>query len=35
MARVEDIPGIKHILQPLEESGALIRRSNEEVSICF
>ncbi|XP_057501345.1 probable amino-acid acetyltransferase NAGS1, chloroplastic isoform X2 [Actinidia eriantha] len=31
MARVADIPGIKQILQPLEESGALIRRTEEEL----
>ena len=31
MAKLEDIPGIKQVIQPLEESGALIRRSNEEL----
>lgn len=31
MARVDDIPGIKQVIRPLEESGALIPRSNEEV----
>ncbi|ONK72194.1 uncharacterized protein A4U43_C04F16750 [Asparagus officinalis] len=31
MARVEDIPGIKQLIQPLEESGALIQRSKEEL----
>ncbi|KAM3286098.1 putative amino-acid acetyltransferase NAGS1, chloroplastic [Capsicum chacoense] len=31
MARVSDIPGIKELLQPLEESGTLIRRTDEEL----
>ncbi|KAK4366367.1 hypothetical protein RND71_014247 [Anisodus tanguticus] len=31
MARLSDIPGIKQLLQPLEESGTLIRRSEEEL----
>ncbi|XAR51375.1 Amino-acid N-acetyltransferase, partial [Bertholletia excelsa] len=31
MARVTDIPGIKQIVQPLEESGALVRRTDEEL----
>lgn len=31
MARMEDIPGIKKVIQPLENSGALIRRTHEEV----
>ncbi|MCE3050197.1 putative amino-acid acetyltransferase nags1, chloroplastic [Datura stramonium] len=31
MARLSDIPGIKQLLQPLEESGTLIRRSDEEL----
>lgn len=31
MARATDIPGIKQILQPLEEFGTLIRRTEEEV----
>ncbi|XP_055805307.1 probable amino-acid acetyltransferase NAGS1, chloroplastic [Solanum dulcamara] len=31
MARVSDIPGIKQLLQPLEESGTLIRRTEEEL----
>lgn len=30
-ARTDDIPGIKQLLQPLEESGILIRRTEEEV----
>ncbi|XP_006363818.1 probable amino-acid acetyltransferase NAGS1, chloroplastic [Solanum tuberosum] len=31
MARVSDVPGIKQLLQPLEESGTLIRRTEEEL----
>ncbi|KAJ8567355.1 hypothetical protein K7X08_019563 [Anisodus acutangulus] len=31
MARVSDIHGIKQLLQPLEESGILIRRTEEEL----
>ncbi|XP_052204620.1 probable amino-acid acetyltransferase NAGS2, chloroplastic isoform X2 [Diospyros lotus] len=31
MARAVDIPGIKQIIQPLEESGALVRRTEEEL----
>ncbi|XP_010317758.1 N-acetyl-glutamate synthase isoform X1 [Solanum lycopersicum] len=31
MARLSDIPEIKQLLQPLEESGTLIRRSEEEL----
>ncbi|XP_075097690.1 putative amino-acid acetyltransferase NAGS1, chloroplastic isoform X3 [Nicotiana tabacum] len=31
MARSSDIPGIKQLLQPLEDSGTLIRRSEEEL----
>nr|GMC66285.1 probable amino-acid acetyltransferase NAGS1, chloroplastic [Ipomoea batatas] len=31
MARTDDIPGIKQLLQPLEESGTLIRRTEEEL----
>ncbi|KAL2522662.1 putative amino-acid acetyltransferase NAGS1 [Forsythia ovata] len=31
MARVADLPGIKQLLQPLEESGTLIRRTEEEL----
>ncbi|XVE82946.1 hypothetical protein DITRI_Ditri16bG0046000 [Diplodiscus trichospermus] len=31
MAKVTDIPGIKQIIQPLEESGTLVRRSDEEL----
>ncbi|XP_009630408.1 putative amino-acid acetyltransferase NAGS1, chloroplastic isoform X2 [Nicotiana tabacum] len=31
MARLSDIPGIKQLLQPLEDSGTLIKRSEEEL----
>ncbi|CAN6450131.1 unnamed protein product [Victoria cruziana] len=31
MARMEDIPGIKKVIQPLENSGALVRRTHEEL----
>ncbi|CAA2993499.1 probable amino-acid acetyltransferase NAGS1, chloroplastic [Olea europaea subsp. europaea] len=31
MATVADLPGIKQLLQPLEESGTLIRRTEEEL----
>ncbi|KAF8410238.1 hypothetical protein HHK36_002761 [Tetracentron sinense] len=31
MARVADLPRIKKIIQPLEESGALVQRTNEEL----
>ncbi|KAK9284416.1 hypothetical protein L1049_023588 [Liquidambar formosana] len=31
MARESDIPGIKQIIQPLEEAGTLVRRTNEEL----
>ncbi|KAL7190883.1 hypothetical protein ACSBR2_023036 [Camellia fascicularis] len=31
MARVTDVPRIKQIIQPLEESGALVRRTEEEL----
>lgn len=34
MATVADLPGIKQLLQPLEESGTLIRRTKEEVCSC-
>lgn len=30
-ARVADLPGIEQLVQPLEESGALIRRTDEEL----
>lgn len=33
MARLSDIPEIKQLLQPLEESGTFIRRSEEEVTL--
>lgn len=35
MARSTDLPGIKKVIQPLEESGALVRRTNEEVCISL
>ncbi|XP_058080243.1 probable amino-acid acetyltransferase NAGS1, chloroplastic isoform X1 [Magnolia sinica] len=31
MARVTDLSGIKQLIEPLEESGALVRRTNEEL----
>jgi hypothetical protein len=31
MARVPDFSGIRQILLPLEESGALVRRTDQEV----
>ncbi|CAL5324524.1 unnamed protein product [Camellia sinensis] len=31
IARVTDIPGIKQIIHPLEESGTLVRRTDEEL----
>ncbi|CAA7387833.1 unnamed protein product [Spirodela intermedia] len=31
MARETDVPGMREIIQPLEESGALIRRTNEQL----
>ncbi|XP_057975815.1 probable amino-acid acetyltransferase NAGS2, chloroplastic isoform X2 [Malania oleifera] len=31
MARATDLPGIKQIIQPLEESGKLVRRTDEEM----
>lgn len=34
-ARAADLPGIRRVIQPLEESGALIRRTNEEVYCVF
>lgn len=33
MAREADLDGIRQLLQPLEESGTLIRRTDEEV--CY
>lgn len=35
MATATDLPGIREIMQPLEESGALVRRTDEEVSECM
>jgi len=34
MARVTDLAGIRQIIQPLEESGTLVRRTDEEVGSC-
>lgn len=34
MARVTDLQGIKQILLPLEESGNLVKRTQEEVCTC-
>ncbi|KAI4327338.1 hypothetical protein L6164_019811 [Bauhinia variegata] len=31
MAQVRDLPGIKQLIQPLEASGALVRRTDEEL----
>nr|CAD1832426.1 unnamed protein product [Ananas comosus var. bracteatus] len=31
MARAEDLPGIKRIIQPLEESGVLVQRTDQEL----
>lgn len=31
MARVTDLTGIREIIQPLEASGTLVRRTDEEV----
>ncbi|CAH9142451.1 unnamed protein product [Cuscuta epithymum] len=35
MARATDIPGIKQLLQPLEEYGTLIRRTEEELLVAL
>jgi amino-acid N-acetyltransferase len=32
-AKVEDLAGIRQIIKPLEESGALVRRTDEEVCL--
>lgn len=32
-AKVEDLAGIRQIIKPLEESGALVRRTDEEVRL--
>jgi hypothetical protein len=34
MARATDLAGIRQIIQPLEESGTLVRRTDEEVVSC-
>lgn len=31
MARISDLSGIREIIQPLEASGTLVRRTEEEV----
>jgi amino-acid N-acetyltransferase len=33
MAREEDLSGIRKIIRPLEESGVLVRRTDQEVII--
>lgn len=33
MAKVTDLSGIRQLLLPLEESGTLIRRTDEEVGL--
>lgn len=36
MAQVTDISGIKQLIQPLQESGILVMRTDEEVcSLCL
>lgn len=35
IAKATDLPGIKKVIQPLEESGALVRRTDDEVCICL
>lgn len=35
MATEADLPGIRKLIQPLEQSGALIRRTNEEVNSLY
>lgn len=35
MARVTDLSGIKQIIQPLEDSGVLVQRTDEEVCSCL
>ena len=34
-AEVKDVPRIEELLQPLEENGILIKRSREQVKVCF
>ena len=34
MARVTDLAGIREIIQPLEASGTLVRRTDDEVLQC-
>lgn len=35
MAQVTDFSGIKQLMQPLEESGILVKRTDEEVSLTL
>ena len=35
LARKTDLPGIREVIQPLEETGALVRRTNEQVSLSL
>lgn len=35
MAQVTDFSGIKQLIQPLEESGILVKRTDEEVCVTF
>lgn len=35
MASLTDLSGIRQLIQPLEDSGVLIRRSDEEVGLPF
>lgn len=33
MAKVDDLPGIRQIFKPLEDSGTLVKRTDAEVCI--
>ena len=33
MGKVEDLPGIRQIFKPLEDSGTLVKRTDEEVCV--
>lgn len=35
MATEEDLPGIRKLIYPLEESGVLVRRTDKEVCLDF
>lgn len=35
MAQVADLSGIKQLIQPLEASGVLVKRTDDEVSLAF